>query len=69
MPAHDGLRMLHRIAEVLDRPVSDFYQPWAARCGDGPSAAECEVLLTAFLRIEDAEARSRIIGLIRDHAA
>ncbi|WP_375465972.1 hypothetical protein [uncultured Methylobacterium sp.] len=60
--------MLRRIADVLDVPISDFYRREAASLGDRPSAAECEVLLTTFLRIEDADARSRIIKLIRDHS-
>ena len=69
-PRSDGLKMLRRIADALDMPVADFYQreTMAHAAKGGPSTAECEAILTAFLRIDDAAARLGIITLMRGYA-
>ena len=65
-PRSDRLRMLSRIADALDMPVSDFYRrETVVPDANGPSTAECEAILSSFLRIEDAEARRGIITLMR----
>lgn len=65
----DGLRMLRRISEVLDRPISDFYRSDEANAGAAvPSSAECAQLLDAFARISDPETRRRILALMRSFA-
>lgn len=65
----ERLRMLRRIASALDRPVSDFYRlERMTSVSDTPSAAECDRMLTAFLRVTDPEVRSRIVDLMRAHA-
>lgn len=61
-----SLKVLSRIAEVLEMPVADFYRLDAqASDAKAPSAAECELMLTAFLRVRDPDLRNRVIDMMR----
>ena len=61
-----GRHVLGKIAAVLAVPVSDFYRTEASASDAGtPTEAECETMLSAFLRVRDPEVRARIIDMMR----
>lgn len=65
----NGLQVLGKIAAVLAIPVQDFFRDEVqASSAATPSAAECELLMTAFLRVRDPEIRNRIVGMLRAYS-
>ena len=64
-----SLQVLCRIAAVLEMPVADFYRRDAqASDAEVPSVAECELMLTAFLRVRDPELRNRVVEMMRAYS-
>ena len=61
-------RLLAQIADELDVPVTEFYEPHLLRDTAEPSREDASVvyaLLQAFLAIEGAEARGRVLAFAR----
>ncbi|MCJ2062960.1 hypothetical protein MKK63_09585 [Methylobacterium sp. J-088] len=63
--------LLAQIAELLDVPITEFYDPHLIRGvpeGRGEEAAAVFSLMRAYLAIEDAETRHRSIQVVRTMA-
>ncbi|AYO82751.1 hypothetical protein EBB05_11085 [Methylobacterium brachiatum] len=62
-------RLLGRIAGMLNLPVAVFRRGHAASSPDkGPTASECAMMLAAFTRIRDPDARRDCLAMVEGRA-
>ncbi|MCJ2143601.1 hypothetical protein [Methylobacterium sp. E-066] len=57
-------RLLRQLADMLNLPISVFRRRRVDPPAEGPTARECAVILAAFSRIRDPEARRRCLAMV-----